>query len=195
MGLYSTTRSLYWSFVGYPADNYSRLLQASENWPRQGLEDFRNRKIQKLIAHCYENVPYYRRLMEKHKIHPRDIQGAEDLAKLPILTKDTVRTCSSELKASNISKMTVTWTKTGGTTGEPIQVCRNKECSAWQSMCYERGLGWGGLSIDEPRIELFGGSLGLGKTRPTTRIGSMLRRDLFLPAFELRADTAMSYFR
>jgi phenylacetate-CoA ligase len=61
-------------------------------------------------------------------------------------------------------------------------------------MCHERGLAWGGLSPDEPRVNLFGGSLGVEKTGLMTRLGGLLRQDLFLPAFELRTDTAGSFF-
>ncbi len=158
------------------------------------MEEFRNRKLAKLITHCYENVPYYRRLMDNNKVQPRDIQHAEDLNKLPILTKEVLRTCSNKLITRNISKMGTAWSKSGGTTGEPIQVCKSSDCAAWESMCYERGLRWGGLDVDEPRIALFGGSLGIDKARFTDKIGKILRHDLFLPAFELRSDTAPGYF-
>jgi phenylacetate-CoA ligase len=194
MNLYSTIRSARWFLTGFPADSYGRLLTASEDWSRDQMEDYRNEKLRKLILHCYENVPYYRRIMEEKNLVPRDIQHAEDLIKLPVLTKDTIRTYSKELLAKNISTMTVTWPKTGGTTGEPIRVCKNVECRAWSSMCHERGLRWGGLKVDEPRIKLVGGTLGMGNTRLVDRIGSLLRGDLFLPAFELGNDTAMDYF-
>jgi len=61
-------------------------------------------------------------------------------------------------------------------------------------MCHERGLKWGGMTVDEPRVSLFGGSLGIDKERVTARIGNLLRRELFIPAFELRADTVMPFF-
>jgi len=194
VGLYSTIRSARWLLVGYPADRYRRLLETSHNWSREQLEDYRNKKLQKLITHCYSNVPYYRQVMDEKKIHPGDIRRAEDLVKLPLLTKDAIRAYARELIANNVLDMRVTWSKTGGTTGEPIQVCRDKEARAWASMCLTRGLGWGGLKVDEPRIKLFGGSMGLGKIPLTSRIGNLLRRDLFLPAFELRTDNAKLYF-
>ena len=194
MGLYSIIRSVRWLLNGYPADSYSRLLKISEHWSRERMENYRNSKLRKLIVHCYENVPYYRRVMDENKFSPQDIQCAEDLIKLPVLTKDILRKYSRELIARNISKMVVSCSKTGGTTGEPIQVHKNRECSAWQSMCYERGLRWGGLEVNEPRIQLFGGSLGLDKIQLTTKVKNILRRNLFLPAFELRTDNAMLYF-
>ena len=132
--------------------------------------------------------------MQDNNIGPADLECAEDLDKLPVLTKDILRTHSKQLMAKEVSEMSVTWTKTGGTTGEPMQICKNMESDAWASMCYERGLKWGGLEVDAPRITLFGGSLGIDKTSFATRIGELLRGDVLVPAFELRADTAASYF-
>lgn len=180
--------------AGYPADEYRRVLETSQGWSINQLENYRDEKLKALITHCYDNVPFYRCTMEKHRLKPGDIQRAEDLAKLPILSKDILRTHSKELLSTTISELKVTWTKTGGTTGEPIRVAKNRECQAWGSMCLQRGYKWGGLGVDEPRISLFGGSLGIDRISLVNRIGALFRRDLFLPAFELRRDTVSSYF-
>ncbi|MPZ76517.1 MAG: hypothetical protein GEU77_08325 [Deltaproteobacteria bacterium] len=194
MEFYAAIRSARWMLAGYPADEYSRVLEASQRWSREQLENFRDEKLKALITHCYENVPFYRRAMEKHRLTPGDIRRSEDLAKLPILTKEAVRSHSKELCSTTLSKMKVTWTKTGGTTGEPIRVAKNRECKAWDGMCLERAYGWGGLAVNEPRIRMFGGSLGIDRVSFTNRIGAIFRRDLFIPAFELRRDIASSYF-
>lgn len=193
MGLYSTIRSAWWLGANYPADKYARFLEESESWSRKQVEAYRNEKLHRLIVHCYENVSYYRRIMEEANLRPEEIQCAEDLARLPVITKDILRGYSAELTAKNVSKMSATWSGTGGTTGEPIRVYKNRECRIWSSMCYERGIRWGGKPVDEPRVRLFGGTLGIGRTRLTSRIGNIFRRDLFIPAFELRADNAIFY--
>ena len=47
MGLYSFVRSLRWKLIGYPADQYKRLLNASERWSRAELVEYRNEKTEK----------------------------------------------------------------------------------------------------------------------------------------------------
>lgn len=194
MGLYLSIRSVRWWLNGYPADDYARLLAMSEHWSRAQMEAYRDDKLRKLISHCYENVRYYRDVMDREKIKPKDIASAADLIKFPVLTKETIRKYKSELLSSNIAQMRVSWARTGGTTGEPMRTCRNREDTAWASMCYERGLRWGGLGPEERRVSLFGGSLGIDKSSFVKRYASAIRGDLFLPAFELRADTAAVYF-
>jgi phenylacetate-CoA ligase len=179
--------------VNYPADEYARLLETSVGWSRDQLENYRNDKLRRLIVHCYANVPYYRKVMEERHVCPEEIECAEDLRKLPILTKDIVRSHSNELLAKNILDMNTNWVRTGGTTGERVQICRTRDCEAWSNMCFERGLRWGGKSVDEPAVRLFGGSLGIDSTSLTHRLGTIFRGDLFIPAYELRVDNASSY--
>lgn len=194
MGIYKLVRSVQWWFRGYPASTFGRILKESSRWSRPQLEAYRNDKLRRLIAHCYDNVPYYRRVMDEEGIRPASIERAEDLDQFPILTKEAIRNASKEFLATNISEMRVSWSRTGGTTGEPMRICKDSASVAWSAMCYERGLEWGGLQAHEPRIRLFGGSLGIDRTHWRTRLSAAFRKDLFLPAFELSSDTARSYF-
>lgn len=194
MGLYSTIRSIRWWLSGFPGGKYARLLAESEHWSREEMQAYRDDKLHRLICHCYENVRYYRDVMDKEKLKPNDFQSAADLVKLPLLTKEKIRAHRNELMASNVKEMIISWSKTGGTTGEPMQICKDVECNAWTSMCHERGLRWGGLGQEVPRIKLFGGSLGIDKKPLIQQLGTNIRGDVFLPAFELRADTAEAFF-
>ena len=182
-----------WRVSGFPGDRYKRFLAASQSWSRTQLIEYRDEKLRRLVKHCYDDVPYYRREMEVRHLTPSDIRGAADLTKLPVLTKAAVRSQSKDLLAPSFSARDVTWSKTGGTTGEPMRVAKTRDCEAWAAMCFERGLEWGGLSFDQPCVRIFGGSLGLGRPRLSTRLGKLLRADVFVPAFELRSDTAPRY--
>jgi phenylacetate-CoA ligase len=157
------------------------------------MVEFRDEKLRRLVEHCYENVPYYRREMEARRLTPSDLRSAADLAKMPILTKDAFRNHSPDLMARGISSRSIGWSRTGGTTGEPIRLAKTRECGAWADMCYERGLEWGGMRVEDSRVRLFGGSLGLGRPRLTEQLRKLLRSELFIPAFELREDTAHAY--
>ncbi|MCY3976928.1 MAG: phenylacetate--CoA ligase family protein [Chloroflexi bacterium] len=49
-----------------------------------------NERIRELIQHAYENAPAIRSLMDQAGVAPADIRGAEDLAKIPVLSKDSL---------------------------------------------------------------------------------------------------------
>ncbi|MFC1657659.1 phenylacetate--CoA ligase family protein, partial [Candidatus Moduliflexota bacterium] len=55
----------------------------------QLLEEQRTR-LRRIVAHAYENVPFYRKRFDDAGLRPGDIRNEEDLAALPPLTKDDV---------------------------------------------------------------------------------------------------------
>jgi phenylacetate-CoA ligase len=193
LGLYSLTRSALWKVSGFPGDRYKRFLSRSEHWSRDRMVEYRDEKLRELVRHCYENVPYYRREMEARRLTPADIRCAADLAKLPILTKAAIRKHPADLLARSVSPRALSWSTTGGTTGEPIRVAKTRECRAWESMCFERGLEWGGLGFDRPRVRIVGGSLGLGRPRLLSLLAKLLRPDVFVPVLELRPAKAPGF--
>ena len=194
MTMYSFLRGAIWRLRRYPGPRIGAFLQRSQHWSREELISYRDARIRDLIIHCYDNVPYYRRIMEEARLTPNDVQHADDLRKLPLLTKDLIRANAADLTARNVPEGRVAWTRTGGTTGEPMRIAKDLMCSVWENMCYQRGLEWGGLLAHDARISLFGGSLGIDQSRRTTRLGNWLRGEVFLPAFELTADTAPKFF-
>ncbi len=49
-----------------------------------------NERIRELIQHAYDHAPAIRSLMDQAGVAPADIRGAEDLAKIPVLSKDSL---------------------------------------------------------------------------------------------------------
>ena len=59
--------------------------------PREEMKKLQSEKLVKQVKHVYDNVPYYRDLMDKKGVKPQDIQSIDDLCKLPFLTKADLR--------------------------------------------------------------------------------------------------------
>ena len=72
---------------------------AKENWvekirdpkiecmSREDMKALQSEKLVKQVKHVYDNVEYYRNLMDEKGVKPEDIHGIEDLHLLPFLTK------------------------------------------------------------------------------------------------------------
>ena len=58
---------------------------------QEQIRAWQDERLVKQVKHVYDNVPYYRNLMEKRGVKPEDIRSVEDLHKLPFLTKDDLR--------------------------------------------------------------------------------------------------------
>ena len=62
-----------------------------ETASREEILAIQNEKIVKQVKHVYENVKYYRDLMDEKGVKPEDIKGVEDIHKLPFLSKADLR--------------------------------------------------------------------------------------------------------
>jgi phenylacetate-CoA ligase len=172
-----------------------RLLEQSQWWTAQKLAELRHDKLRRLILHCYRQVPYYRQVMDEAALKPSDFSTLADLAKMPVLTKQVLRANAARLQPRDVKLSRTSLARTGGTTGEPIQVRRYFDDAVWSTQCHARGLSWSGLMPTTKYAKLFGGSLGQGAREALwRRVGHRLVGDpLFLPAFELRAQNVRDY--
>src|SRR5262249_13841670 len=152
----------------------------------------RDQKLVKVVEHAYAQSPYYKKMMDERGVRPTDVRGLADLHKLPILTKDALREHADELRCRDYMGP-VEIGATGGTTGQPIRIVRDKPGSAWQRACYWRGFGWAGLRLGDSFVQLFGGTLGVASKRPLDRAKSWFSGKHFLPAFELSPDNVTRY--
>ena len=100
-------------------------LRRSQWWDEERLRAMQAEQLGRLVAHAYENVPYYRRAFELRKLTPADIQRPEDLAFLPVLTREDVRANLDRLvdrtRATRAGIAGVVAFKTSGSTGAPLR--------------------------------------------------------------------------
>ena len=71
------------------AQNYYQ--KEIETMSAEEMKKLQSEKLVKQVKHVYENVPYYKNLMDEKGVTPDDIHGIEDLHKLPFLTKADLR--------------------------------------------------------------------------------------------------------
>jgi phenylacetate-CoA ligase len=103
----------------------ARAIQRHGHAGRAELKEFQNVELRRLVRHAYENVLYYRRLFDRHRLHPRHIRGVMDLDLIPITTKQDLRNRPlSEVIARDIDPSSLIAVRTSGSTGEPFVVRR-----------------------------------------------------------------------
>jgi len=123
------------------------------------LRELQNEKLRRLVRHCYENVPYYRRVFTERKLRPEDIRDREDLAKLPVLTKQLIREHYQELCAEDIRLRPCLEGSTGGSTGTPMRFLEDLETWNKTRGLNLRGWTWAGFHVGEKLFTLAGNSL------------------------------------
>lgn len=97
-------------------------LEAYRSMKRQYSPDklhlMRNKKLRHLVEYSYYNIKYYRELFDKSGITPSDIKTLEDIEKIPITTKQDLRSRFWDFLPHNMPKCRVY--RTSGSTGVPV---------------------------------------------------------------------------
>ena len=120
---------------------------------RDEIAEFRNRQLQALVAHAYENVPYYRGLFDKNGLRPEDIRTAADLAAIPITTKqDLFGRPEGDLIASGRDPRRLVIRITSGSTGEPTIIRRTVPEEALLRAFRFRAMRGFGLRLPDRRV-------------------------------------------
>lgn len=133
------------------------------------LEDMRalqSERLVKQVKHVWDNVPYYRSLMEEKGLTPEDIKGVDDLHKLPFLTKDDLRDQYPYGLLATDLKNCVRIQSTSGTTGRRVVAFYTQEdVELWEECCARAIVAAGGGPGDVCHVSygygLFTGGPGL----------------------------------
>ena len=92
------------------------------------MADFQNERFLKLVNHAATNVPFYRDWFLKNGLSVNDFHSIDDIVKLPIVDKPTMRREGIErFTADNISPRQRMVAHSSGSTGEPFAFYVSKE--------------------------------------------------------------------
>jgi phenylacetate-CoA ligase len=158
------------------------------------LEELQREKLSLLIRHCYERVPYYRSLMKELGLTPQDVRSPADLAKLPYLTKETLRTRADEFIAEGLRKSSLYVGETSGTTGTPLTLYRDKDNVILEQASIWRHWRIAGLDMWEPRATLRGDPVvPVAQMRPPYWRTNPAENQLIMSSFHLSRSTAKDF--
>lgn len=116
-------------------------------------------RLQRLLEHCYREVPYYQRRWRELGVTPADIRNLDDYAKLPILTKADIRANFEQLQAQSW-RGRLLFKATGGSTGEPMRFGYTRESNDRRTAVMWRGYEWAGSRMGRRTLFLWGGAVG-----------------------------------
>ncbi len=130
------------------------------------IKALQDERLVKQVKHVYENVPYYKKLMDEKGVTPDDIKSTADLHKLPFLTKSDLRDAYPYgLLAKPLSEC-VRIHSTSGTTGKRVvSFYTQHDIDLWEDCCARAIMAAGGTKDDVCHVGygygLFTGGAGL----------------------------------
>jgi phenylacetate-CoA ligase len=141
--------------------------------------------LRALLAYAGAYVPYWRDLFARLRFDARDVQRLEDLAALPVLTRETVRERYRDLvdpahATTNVRK------STSGSTGSPLKFEYSQDSECWRQAIRIRGYSWGGYRPGLP-VLYYWATAGTRTTRAAAlkvRLDRAFKRETFVDSMK-----------
>ena len=168
-----------------------REMQTADSMTRGELEALSAAKLRNLIEYCYVNVPHIRSMMQERNMRPSDVQSAQDLVRLPVMTKTDIRANRAGLRSVLAKKLTPY--STTGSTGEPLLFDLSKRRIASRVACRQRVTRWWGLSVGDPEFVLWGSPVELTRQDWVRSVRDRFLATQLLSAFEMSETTMDRY--
>lgn len=174
-------------------------LASRENWCRPDIESFQLERLNQVWQHAVEHVPYYRRLQSGNDLPPRFECLEEFQNSVPVLEKPPVRSNPHDFFSCRAERGF--WTRTGGSTGQPMRCFWGKQAHLEMLRTKYRAYDLWGLDIFERTAYLWGHSASLapglpGKiARVRMVVEDWLRQRIRLSAYDLGHHELQDYLR
>ena len=117
-----------------------KRIQKMNTWSREEIKAWQEAQLQRVGKQAYEHTVYWKRVFDERGLKLSDIRTAEDIKKLPILTKKDIIAHYEEIVPDNVGQFRHRVERTGGTTGEPMQYLVDEDI--WGYVTADKIVAW-----------------------------------------------------
>ena len=171
----------------YLKGHHSRALrqrmEQSQWLPARDIEALQLKRLQALLSHASQHVPYYRELFATLRFDATRVHDLRDLRCLPVLRKCDINDRRADF-VSSIAGPLQRFT-TGGSSGEPLIFYLGKERVSHDVAAKWRATRWWGVDIGDREAVLWGSPIELKAQDYWRARRDRLLRTTLLPAFDL----------
>ena len=177
---------------------FQALLEESQWWDAERIGRYQDERLRAIVRHADEHVPYYRELFRHHGIDAAKFRGREDLPRIPVLTRATVKSRIEDLKSRRKGDLAPGHGHTSGTTGSPLSVYYSRDLIAMNYAVLDRQYRWANTRLQRggDRVALVRGNVIVPLTQkkpPFWRHNHSLNH-LLMSSFHLTPENLVSYF-
>jgi phenylacetate-CoA ligase len=168
---------------GHDSTARRRELELTQWWSRAEIERLRTARLVAFLGDIGSRVPYYRELFAERRFDPSLVASIDDLAQLPFLTKDLIRSNGEALRAADAGALKRY--NTGGSSGEPLIFYMGRDRVSHDVAAKWRATRWWNVDIGDPEIVVWGSPIELSAQDRLRGLRDRLLRTTLLPAFEM----------
>lgn len=164
-----------------------RQMEQSQWWSPAQLEALQLQGLRRLLAHAQAHVPHYRASFAAIDFDPaRDLRSLDDLRRLPLLDKATIRAAGDAMKADDA--VGLARFNTGGSSGEPLIFYIGKERVSHDVAAKWRATRWWNVDIGDREVVVWGSPIELGAQDTVRAVRDRMLRTVLLPAFAMSEE-------
>lgn len=116
---------------GSKIPQYLKTIRQLEFASREQIAEIMNEKLEQLLLHAYNNVPYYHKVLPECDVIKDGKFILDNFSRIPVLTKEIIRAQGKNLYSSDYKSRKPYENTSGGSTGEPVRFIQDKEYNEW----------------------------------------------------------------
>ena len=178
---------------------FRTFLEDSQWWEPARMREWQVTQLRRVLAHAYEHVPYYRECFDHRGLVPARFESVEELRRLPVLTRDTVKHRIKDLVSRAPRRNTLAEGHTSGTTGSPITLFYDGDMIAMNYAVMDRQYRWAGVRLERggDRVAVVRGNVivPLEQKRPPFWRHNRDLNQIVLSSFHLSPQNLDAYLR
>ena len=178
--------TIYFTLLNLRSGTYTEKifskLRLSERFNRVELDDIQTVKLTQLIAYVVRTVPFYKN--KNYSSISADRTARELLSSLPILTRADIQSAGMSIR--NVYCKRLQKSRTGGTTGVPLEIWKDKKVISIAEAALWRGKSWVGIKPWHKAVSIQGFGKGSCYGRLRMRILNKWLFEAFVPKKESR---------
>lgn len=182
---------LHEKLKGHSTTSILRRLDTSQWWPPEEINQDVNQRLQRFISDVLINVPFYRRLFSEYGYGVSDICTMDDLEKLPLLDKATIRHHYADFMSEKAGRMVKL--NTGGSSGNPLVFQVGMKRISHDVAAKWRATRWWGVDIGDKELVVWGSPVEIGSQDRLKTLRDNLFRSQLLPAFDITEKSLKVY--
>ncbi len=165
-------------------------LKRNETLSPEQVADLQWRKLQRLLVHAYQSVPFYRQRFDALGLLPADIHSMDDYARFPVLTRQDLADHLEEICSINVDKSQLLFSSTGGSTGQPVNYYHDARYAyEVASAGIWRAWSWAGIQPGDRHFYIWGGPREAKEARSwRKKVQFATLRRVFVDAFDLSPE-------
>ena len=163
---------------------------------KKELDELQITKLKRLLAHSYENVPYYRKKFSETGVSIKNLHRQEYFQRIPLLTKKDINEKRKLFISVKSKKTNLIQNSTSGSTGEALLFYYDIKSWAYRSAVVIRNQKAIGINHGDKTARLWGAPMDLKKAAAFRGIlHSWLNNILFLSSYKLTDSNINVYIK